>query len=118
MEEGIYILVIVGLGGVCGWLFWRNWKSKKEAEVVGRERDEYASFGEGISLYQQKVADKKLEYKNKILDLLKESGRVSNKDVTNRLGVSETTAERYLDELEKEGKIKQIGKTGRNVFYK
>ena len=23
----------------------------------------------------------------------------------------------YLDELEKEGKIKQVGKTGRNVFY-
>ena len=27
------------------------------------------------------------------------------------------TAEQYLDELEKEGKIQQLGKTGRSVSY-
>jgi len=33
------------------------------------------------------------------------------------LGVSNTTAERYLDQLEKAGKLKQIGKTGQGVTY-
>ncbi len=32
-------------------------------------------------------------------------------------GISEATATRYLEELEKEGKIKQVGKTGAHVFY-
>jgi hypothetical protein len=27
------------------------------------------------------------------------------------------TATRYLSQLEKEGKIKQVGKTGKSVFY-
>jgi hypothetical protein len=33
------------------------------------------------------------------------------------LGIPESTVTRYFDELEKEGKIKQIGKTGRDVAY-
>jgi len=37
--------------------------------------------------------------------------------VENLLLVSDATATRYLDELEKEGKIKQVGKTGKGVFY-
>ena len=38
-------------------------------------------------------------------------------DVENLLGVSDATAERYLNELEAEGKVKQTGETGRGVFY-
>jgi Fic family protein len=34
------------------------------------------------------------------------------------LGVSDATTERYLDELEKEGALKQFGKTGRSTHYK
>jgi len=40
-----------------------------------------------------------------------------NDDVERLVKVSNATAERYLDELEKEGKIKQIGKTGHAVYY-
>ncbi len=44
-------------------------------------------------------------------------GRVSNNDIEKLLGVSDPTATRYLDELEKEGKIHQVGTSGRSVFY-
>lgn len=44
-------------------------------------------------------------------------GRVSNNDIEKLLGVSDATATRYLDELEKEGKIHQVGTSGRSVFY-
>lgn len=43
--------------------------------------------------------------------------RVSNNDIEKLLGVSDATATRYLDELEKEGKIHQVGTSGRSVFY-
>lgn len=33
------------------------------------------------------------------------------------LHVSDATATRYLDELEKEGKIKQVGTTGKHTRY-
>ena len=60
---------------------------------------------------------KKQENKQKILDFLRENGKVKNADVENLLGVSDATAERYLDELEKEQKIRQIGTTGHAVYY-
>ena len=44
-------------------------------------------------------------------------GRIANNDVQILLGVSDATATNYLDELEKEGKIKQHGEIGRGVFY-
>jgi len=43
--------------------------------------------------------------------------RITNNEVEHMLGVSNTTAERYLDQLEKAGKLKQIGKTGQGVTY-
>jgi Fic family protein len=33
------------------------------------------------------------------------------------LHVSDATATRYLETLEKEGKIKQVGKTGKHTHY-
>lgn len=45
-------------------------------------------------------------------------GAITNNDVEALLGVSDATAERYLNELEKQGRIAQIGKTGRTVSYR
>ena len=44
-------------------------------------------------------------------------GRVANNDVEKALGVSDATATRYLDELEKQGLIRQVGKEGKYVYY-
>jgi len=43
---------------------------------------------------------------------------ITNDEVEKALLVSNTSAERYLDELEKLGKLKQIGRTGKSVTYK
>ncbi|GBE16528.1 hypothetical protein BMS3Abin15_00349 [bacterium BMS3Abin15] len=61
----------------------------------------------------------KQERKEKILLALRNSkgNKIANNDVEKLVGVSDTTAERYLDELEKEGKIRQVGKTGKFVYY-
>lgn len=53
----------------------------------------------------------------KLMTEIDKRGKVTNDDVEKLLHVSDATATRYLSELEKEGKIKQIGKTGRSVAY-
>jgi len=60
---------------------------------------------------------KKQENKDEVLAFARKNGKVKNGDVEKMLGVSDATAERYLDELEKGGKIEQHGIIGQNVFY-
>lgn len=56
--------------------------------------------------------------KEKILGLFKEQAELSNFDIREALGVSERTTVRYMDELEREGKVEQVGNTGRGVAYR
>lgn len=72
---------------------------------------------EKIVVYKTGQQKKKQENKNKIVNLLKEKNKITNNDIEKLLGVSDATATRYLDELEKQGKIKQVGKTGKYVYY-
>ena len=60
---------------------------------------------------------KKTENKQKILTFVQEHGKIQNNDVEKLAEVSNATAERYLDELEKEGKLTQHGSIGQGVFY-
>ena len=60
---------------------------------------------------------RKAENKQKILEFVRASGKIRNNDVEKFAGVSNATAERYLNELEKKGVITQHGTIGQNVFY-
>lgn len=57
---------------------------------------------------------KKLE---KIIEVVNAKGKITNDQVEKLLHVSDATATRYLAQLEKEGKLKQEGKTGKGVSY-
>ncbi|MBI2617850.1 winged helix-turn-helix transcriptional regulator [Candidatus Kaiserbacteria bacterium] len=59
----------------------------------------------------------KEKWKGMIMKHLRERGELTNSDVRELLGVSDTTVVRYFDELEKEGKVVQTGKSGRGVHY-
>ena len=72
---------------------------------------------------------KKRENKEKILALLREKSasaqgsgetksELSNSDIREALGVSPRTAVDYMDELEKEGKVEQVGNVGQSVAYR
>jgi len=61
---------------------------------------------------------KEAETLQKILSFAEGKEKITNNDVEKLLGVSDSTAERYLNELEKQGKLKQIADTGRGVYYK
>jgi len=72
----------------------------------------------GIAKISEDRTSAKEENKDKIVEYLKEHAKARNNDLERLLGVSDTTTTRYLDELEKEGIVEQIGSTGRGVEYK
>ena len=60
---------------------------------------------------------KKQENKGHILKYLKEHGQAANDDFERLLDVSDATVTNYLNELEAEGSVKQVGNTGQSVYY-
>jgi ribosomal protein S25 len=52
-----------------------------------------------------------------ILDLFAKRTNITNNEVADFLHVSDATATRYLQVLENENKIRQVGKTGKGVRY-
>jgi len=54
----------------------------------------------------------------KVLALFAQKPEISNDDVEVALGVSDATATRVLDELEKSGELVQVGSTGSGVVYR
>lgn len=89
-------------------------KTKKENEGKSYEVQKKA---EGANEYNLAKSKEREERKERVLEFLKEKGKITNNDIESLLSVSDSTATTYLDELEKEGKIKQIGDEGRGVFY-
>lgn len=72
----------------------------------------------GIASHIKKQQEEKLERKAKILEILRGRDSVTNDDIEKALGVSDASATNYLQDLEHEGKIKQIGERGRFVSYR
>ena len=54
---------------------------------------------------------------DRVMTLFLKKSKITNDEVEKFLHVSDATATRYLSILEKEGKIKQVGKTGHAVSY-
>lgn len=63
------------------------------------------------------IQGRKRKKLDKIMSLLEKQQSITNDQVEKFLHISDATATRYLSILEKEGRIKQTGKTGRGVLY-
>lgn len=63
------------------------------------------------------IQSRKRKKLDKIMEVLNTKPKVTNDEVEKLLHVSDATATRYLSQLEKEGKITQVGKTGKSVSY-
>ena len=82
--------------------------------LVRRTREQIV----GICKSAVETASQKEARKQKALALFEEGKELSNAEIRKALGVSSRTALRYLDELEKEGKIEQVGKIGHAITYR
>ena len=85
--------------------------------VVGIALGMYIARRNANTGFIAKQVEQKTHNKEKILAFVQEHGKIQNNDVEKLAGVSNATAERYLDELEKEGKLTQHGVIGQGVFY-
>ena len=115
--EVVLVLIIIVLLWVIWKCYQKNEADKKEILALEKEKNEITDFGNGLEEYNKKMQEKKEQAKEKIMGLLKNKDKISNQDTVKLLGISSATSVRYLDELEKEGSIKQVGKTGKKVFY-
>lgn len=74
--------------------------------------------GEGMINPNAEKMREKQDNLEKVLAMAREKGEIRNDDVEHGLGVSNATAERYLQELESQGQLTQIGRTGQSVLYR
>lgn len=98
MENIIYLLIGFGLGYLYGKLKGRVWG-------LMRERAKNPSFSAAES------------NREKLRAHLQTQDSITNNEVEKLLGVSDAAATRYMDDLEKEGLVRQVGDTGSGVRY-
>ena len=96
----IITFVLGAVLGVIAMYFWSKNSEKKKKET----------------LIEMQAREKKAN-KESILELLQTQGAMTNNHVEMMLGISDATATRYLEELEKEGFVRQVGGTGSGVYY-
>jgi len=72
----------------------------------------------GICAFALDQLGRKNKNKVKILKLFEGKKELSNFEIREALRVSSRTVVRYLDELEEEEKVEQVGKIGHNVIYR
>ncbi len=102
---GLIIGLIIGF--ILGWVL-------KPAKKVTEKTKECAK--EDFDLPD--AWEHKAENLAKARSFIKGKTKITNDDLQAELSVSDATIVRYLNELEQEGAIKQIGKTGQSVYYK
>lgn len=98
----VYLILGIVVGFIVGWVV-----KPSKIEKIMKKSDNF--FSE-----QEKQKQENLE---KARNYIKGKEKITNNDIQKLLGVSDATTIRYLDELEKEGLIKQVGKSGPLVHY-
>jgi predicted HTH transcriptional regulator len=108
----VLIFIIIFLGVAVGAL--AVYARKEAGEYKTNATEEFV----GICRSAIETISQKETRKERVLALLREGGNLSNAEIRMTLGVSSRTAVRYLDELEAEGKVEQVGKAGHYVTYR
>lgn len=106
MSQLLILILGVGLGALGAWLVLRS--QKQHSDILENV---------GMSGLVEKQGREKEGHKQRILEFMEGRERTANDDIQKLLGVSDRTVQRYFNELEAEGKVKQVGETGKGVFY-
>ena len=110
-------LIIGALVAIVIVFGYKIYALKRELTALTKELADEQQECSTVSEYNQKQIEMKKAKKAKIMELLAGQAKISNGAVAKELGVSNVSAFRYLEELEKEGKIKQNGGFGKWVYY-
>lgn len=110
----IYFVIIFVLGIILGMAFAYYFHMHKKAEKNNVVTEKLAGI---YSVLQERISQKQSR-KLKIIELLQKKKELSNSEIKKIIGVSRRSVINYLDELEEEGKVEQIGDVGRSVVYR
>lgn len=109
MENIIKLLIGIGIAYFVFKLITWPFSSRIDMGAIKEEAEKEPLI--------EKQAREKMENLQKVLEMFDAQNRVTNDNVQKALDVSDATATNYLEELEEEGKIRQVGTTGRGVYY-
>jgi len=109
MKYLIYIAV-----GIIAFYFGKKLATKRACSALPKPRKEMKELRKSANKARK---DKVKAREEMMLEYTKHKGKITNDEVEGMFCVSNTTAYRYLEDLEKKGKLKQIGEKGRNVYY-
>jgi predicted HTH transcriptional regulator len=102
----IVILLLIVIGLTTALIDAKKYGTKASEELAGMCN---VTFGR---------SEKRQANLDKIIILFGNDKELTNIEIRKALGVSSRTAVRYMDELEQEGKVIQVGKTGLSTSYK
>jgi predicted HTH transcriptional regulator len=102
----ILTAAIIAIAVIVAWREARKYGTTTKEELVG------------ICVSAIETASQKETRKQKALAMIQELGELSNAEIRKMLGVSSRTTVRYLDELEREDKVEQVGTIGQSVTYR
>lgn len=71
----------------------------------------------GICADALQSSAKKEENKRKIMEMFEGKNELTNEEIRKKLNVSRGSVVNYMNELEKEGKVEQVGDVGRSTHY-
>jgi len=129
----IFLLgVVLGVGMV--WVIMKKRVGELEIELKRTEKeieeertllraceletDKEEKIAFGFADFNRRMQEIKETRKQGILKELEKRSKIKTNEVADLFEVSRATAFRYVEELEKQGKIEQIGAFGRNVEYR
>ncbi|MBI4114236.1 MAG: winged helix-turn-helix transcriptional regulator [Candidatus Niyogibacteria bacterium] len=97
------------------------WKIDKIVELLTKiekntRKDEKKELPVGPDIVEKQEKERE-ENRKKVREYFETQSRATNDDIQRIFGVSDATATRYLEALEKEGLIRQVGGEGRGVYY-
>src|SRR3989338_7749964 len=90
-------------------------ESEKEKPRVSYLKSQ--KWNELLVMARNAMQFRKRKKLDRVMSLFLQQSKITNNEVEKFLHISDATATRYLSQLEKEGKIKQNGKTGHTVSY-
>ena len=138
----MYYFIFLIVGGVIGFLLAKTFQKNDKKVFAPRSEDELKDMqeesrealsertekrkekilelmrnerGKNAELTEKIKSDEELEVCDTIVD---RSPGITSDEVEKLLDVSDQTARKYLNELEDENRIVQLGETGRGVTYR
>lgn len=91
--------------------------SQEQGEKLEEDTEDKAGSSQPTQSSKKSPLKTKKARKERLMEEVREKGRITNDKVQELLGVSDTTATRYLNELRKEGVVERSGET-RGIYYK